>query len=125
MENGSNKTVMLVNAETGKEINLPSKRRVGMDGSTIPYYVVEERKKLNRCIEEAPNDYEKEIYRAIRNMPVPYEKLNEILENSRDIITSKQNRKAKNRKFFATGIPIIFMILVVAIYTLLNKQGDD
>ena len=40
-----------------------------MDGSTIPYYVVEERKKLNRCIEEAPNDYEKEIYRAIRNMP--------------------------------------------------------
>ena len=46
-----------------------------MDGSTIPYYVVEERKKLNRCIEEAPNDYEKEIYRAIRNMPVPYEKL--------------------------------------------------
>ena len=23
-----------------------------MDGSTIPYYVVEERKKLNRCIEE-------------------------------------------------------------------------
>ena len=66
-----------------------------MDGSTIPYYVVEERKKLNRCIEEAPNDYEKEIYRAIRNMPVPYEKLNEILENSRDIITSKQNRKAK------------------------------
>ena len=66
-----------------------------------------------------------EHYRAIRNMPVPYEKLNEILENSRDIITSKQNRKAKNRKFFATGIPIIFMILVVAVYTLLNKQGDD
>lgn len=33
-----------------------------MDGSTIPYYVVEERKKLNRCIEEAPNDYEKERY---------------------------------------------------------------
>ena len=51
-----------------------------MDGSTIPYYVVEERKKLNRCIEEAPNDYEKEIYRKIRDMPVPYEKLNEILE---------------------------------------------
>ena len=94
-----------------------------MDGSTIPYYVVEERKKLNRCIEEAPNDYEKEIYRAIRNMPVPYEKLNEILENSRDIITSKQNRKAKNRKIsLPLGYLIIFMILVVAIYTLLNKQ---
>ena len=43
-----------------------------MDGSTIPYYVVEERKKLNRCIEEAPNDYEKEIYRemCIRDSPM-------------------------------------------------------
>ena len=70
-----------------------------MDGSTIPYYVVEERKKLNRCIEEAPNDYEKEIYRAIRNMPVPYEKLNEILENSRDIIShpnKTEKRKTEN-----------------------------
>ena len=56
-----------------------------MDGSTIPYYVVEERKKLNRCIEEAPNDYEKEIYRKIRDMPVPYEKLNEILEKAREL----------------------------------------
>ena len=62
---------------------------------------------------------------AHKAQAITYEKLNEILENSRDIITSKQNRKAKNRKFFATGIPIIFMILVVAIYTLLNKQGDD
>ena len=74
-----------------------------MDGSTIPYYVVEERKKLNRCIEEAPNDYEKEIYRAIRNMPVPYEKLNEILENSRDIITSKQNKKRKTENSLPLG----------------------
>ena len=96
-----------------------------MSSSTIPYCAVEERRRLNQCMEKTSNDYEKEIYRAIRNMPVPYEKLNEILENSRDIITSKQNRKAKNRKFFATGIPIIFMILVVAVYTLLNKQGDD
>ena len=97
-----------------------------MDGSTIPYYVVEERKKLNRCIEEAPNDYEKEIYRAIRNMPVPYEKLNEILENSRDIITSKQKqKKRKTENSLPLGYQFIFMILVVAIYTLLNKQGDD
>ena len=79
-----------------------------MDGSTIPYYVVEERKKLNRCIEEAPNDYEKEIYRAIRNMPVPYEKLNEILENSRDIITSKQNRKAKTENSLPLGYQLFY-----------------
>ena len=49
---------------------------------------VEERRRLNQCMEKTSNDYEKEIYRKIRDMPVPYEKLNEILENSRDIIIS-------------------------------------
>lgn len=81
-----------------------------MDGSTIPYYVVEERKKLNRCIEEAPNDYEKEIYRAIRNMPVPYEKLNEILENSRDIITSGSLTVGYQKKVPAGRIKPAFFV---------------
>ena len=87
--------------------------------------VVEEKKKTEQVYRrETPNDYEKGNIPGILDMPVPYEKLNEILENSRDIITSKQNRKAKNRKFFATGIPIIFMILVVAVYTLrLTTRG--
>ena len=57
-----------------------------MSSSTIPYCAVEERRRLNQCMEKTSNDYEKEIYRKIRDMPVPYEKLNEILENSRDII---------------------------------------
>ena len=39
-------------------------------------------------MEKASNDYEKEIYRKIRDMPVPYEKLDEILKDSRDIIIS-------------------------------------
>ena len=46
-------------------------------------------------MEKAANDYEKEIYRKIRDMPVPYEKLDEILKNSRNIIISKQHRKNK------------------------------
>ena len=37
-------------------------------------------------MEKASDDYEKEIYRKIRDMPVPYEKLDEILKDSRDII---------------------------------------
>ena len=59
-----------------------------MSSSTIPYCAVEERRRLNQCMEKTSNDYEKEIYRKIRDMPVPYEKLNKILENSRDIIIS-------------------------------------
>ena len=59
-----------------------------MSSSTIPYCAVEERRRLNRCMENASDDYEKEIYRKIRDMPVPYEKLDEILKNSRDIIIS-------------------------------------
>ena len=50
-----------------------------MSSSTIPYCVVEERRRLNRCMEKAANDYEKEMYRKIRDMPVPYEKLDEKL----------------------------------------------
>ena len=50
-----------------------------MSSSTIPYCVVEERRRLNRCMEKAANDYEKEMYRKIRDMPVPYEKLDEII----------------------------------------------
>ena len=57
-----------------------------MSSSTIPYCAVEERRRLNRCMEKASDDYEKEIYRKIRDMPVPYEKLDEILKDSRDII---------------------------------------
>ena len=45
-----------------------------MSSSTIPYCAVEERRRLNRCMENASDDYEKEIYRKIRDMPVPYEK---------------------------------------------------
>ena len=56
-----------------------------MSSSTIPYCAVEERRRLNRCMEKASDDYEKEIYRKIRDMPVPYEKLDEILKDSRDI----------------------------------------
>ena len=52
-----------------------------MSSSTIPYCAVEERRRLNRCMEKAANDYEKEIYRKIRDMPVPYEKLDEIIKN--------------------------------------------
>ena len=66
-----------------------------MSSSTIPYCAVEERRRLNRCMEKASDDYEKEIYRKIRDMPVPYEKLDEILKDSRDIIISRQHRKNK------------------------------
>ena len=68
-----------------------------MSSSTIPYCAVEERRRLNQCMEKTSNDYEKEIYRKIRDMPVPYEKLNEILENSRDIIISLEPLSIKRR----------------------------
>lgn len=56
-----------------------------MSSSTIPYCAVEERRRLNRCMEKASDDYEKEIYRKIRDMPVPYEKLDEILKDVRNV----------------------------------------
>lgn len=42
-----------------------------MNKSTIPYSIVEERRRLNKCIENAPNECEREIYRKIRDMKIP------------------------------------------------------
>lgn len=50
-----------------------------MNKSTIPYSIVEERRRLNKCIENAPNECEREIYRKIRDMKIPYDKLDTIL----------------------------------------------
>lgn len=41
-----------------------------MNKSTIPYSIVEERRRLNKCIENAPNECEREIYRKIRDMKI-------------------------------------------------------
>lgn len=51
-----------------------------MNRSTIPYSIVEERRRLNKCIENAPNEWEREIYKKIRDMKIPYDKLDTILE---------------------------------------------
>lgn len=93
-----------------------------MSSSTIPYCAVEERRRLNRCMENASDDYEKEIYRKIRDMPIPYEKLDEILKNSRDIIISRQHRKNKTRNFLVSGGAFVFMIMVFAIRIIMQKQ---
>ena len=96
-----------------------------MSSSTIPYCAVEERRRLNRCMGKASDDYEKEIYRKIRDMPVPYEKLNKILENSREIIISRQHRKNRIRKILVLGSAFIFMIMAFTIHIILMNKGED
>lgn len=93
-----------------------------MKSSTIPYCAVEERRRLNRCMEKTANDYEKEIYRKIRDMPVPYEKLDEILKNSRDIIISRQHRKNRIRNLLVCVGVFGFMLVVFAMYIIMEKQ---
>ena len=93
-----------------------------MSSSTIPYCAVEERRRLNRCMEKASNDYEKEIYRKIRDMPVPYEKLDEILKDSRDIIISRQHRKNRIRNFLVCVGVFGFLLVVFAMYIIMEKQ---
>ena len=92
-----------------------------MSSSTIPYCAVEERRRLNRCMEKASDDYEKEIYRKIRDMPVPYEKLDEILKDSRDIIISRQHRKNRIRNFLVCVGVFGFMFVVLAMYIILER----
>lgn len=71
---------------------------------------------------KASDDYEKEIYRKIRDMPVPYEKLDEILKDSRDIIISRQHRKNRIRNFLVCVGVFGFMFVVLAMYIIMEKQ---
>ena len=98
-----------------------------MNKSTIPYSIVEERRRLNKCIENAPNECEREIYRKIRDM-----KLDTILETSKELIKEKEKqRKIKKRMLFlidvsgfAAGICIfIFFCSKRAVYK--RREADE
>ena len=103
-----------------------------MNKSTIPYSIVEERRRLNKCIENAPNECEREIYRKIRDMKIPYDKLDTILETSKELIKEKEKqRKIKKRMLFlidissfATGICIfVFFCSKRAVYK--RREADE
>lgn len=100
-----------------------------MNRSTIPYSIVEERRRLNKCIENAPNECEKEIYRKIRDMKIPYDKLDTILETSKELIKKKEKHKKKmlfliNVSSFAAGICVfIFFCGKRAVYK--RREMDE
>lgn len=103
-----------------------------MNRSTIPYSIVEERRRLNKCIENAPNEWEREIYKKIRDMKIPYDKLDTILETSKELIKEKEKqRKIKKRMLFlidvsgfAAGICIfIFFCSKRAVYK--RREADE
>lgn len=99
-----------------------------MNRSTIPYSIVEERRRLNKCIENAPNECEKEIYRKIRDMKIPYDKLDTILETSKELIKKKEKQKRMlfliNVSSFAAGICVfIFFCGKRAVYK--RRETDE
>lgn len=100
-----------------------------MNRSTIPYSIVEERRRLNKCIENAPNECEKEIYRKIRDMKIPYDKLDTILETSKELIKKKEKQKKRmlfliNVSGFAAGICVfIFFCGKRAVYK--RRETDE
>ena len=87
---------------------------------------------VNKCIENAPNECEREIYRKIRDMKIPYDKLDTILETSKELIKEKEKqRKIKKRMLFlidvsgfAAGICIfIFFCSKRAVYK--RREADE
>ncbi len=79
-----------------------------MNRSTIPYSIVEERRRLNKCIESASNECEKEIYKKIRDIKIPYDKLDAILETSKELIKKKEKqRKVKKGLLFLKDVSSI------------------
>ena len=79
-----------------------------MNKSTIPYSIVEERRRLNKCIENAPNECEREIYRKIRDMKIPYDKLDTILETKKN---KKKDVILESCKWFCCRYLYIYFFL--------------
>ena len=83
-----------------------------MNKSTIPYSIVEERRRLNKCIENAPNECEREICKEL-------------------IKEKEKQRKIKKRMLFlidvsgfAAGICIfIFFCSKRAVYK--RREADE
>ena len=102
-----------------------------MNRSTIPYSIVEERRRLNKCIENAPNECEKEIYRKIRYMKIPYDKLDAILETSKEMIKKKEKQKTMKKRMlflidvsgFAVSICIFIFFCKRAVYK--RRETDE
>ena len=102
-----------------------------MNKSTIPYSILEERRRLNKYIENATNECEKEIYRKIRDMKIPYDKLEAILETSEELIEKKEKQKKikKGMLFlidvsgFAVGICIFIFFCKRAVYK--RRETDE
>ena len=88
-----------------------------MNRSTIPYSIVEERRRLNKCIENAQNEWEKEIYKKIRDMKIPYDKLDAILETSKELIKKKEEqRKVKKWMLFLIDVSSIAAGICIFIF---------
>lgn len=94
-----------------------------MNRSTIPYSIVEERRRLNKCIENAPNECEKEIYRKIRAMKIPYDKLDTILETSKELIKKDEKyRKIKRRMLFLIDVSSLAAGMCIFVFFLQKKS---
>lgn len=84
----------------------------------IPYSRIEEIRRLNQCIKETPDEWEKEIYKKIKKIHIPYERLDSILQESREkIILARRKRCIRMSIIF-----IVFVILVLLLLAFLIKR---
>ena len=59
----------------------------------IPTARMEEVRRLNQCIEEATEEWERELYRSIKKTPVDYDMLHRLVEDSRKRVKELQQKQ--------------------------------
>lgn len=94
--------------------------------STIPYSAVEERRRINKCIEHASSECERELYRNIRDMRIPYEKLDNRTAASLQIIKREKRRKELFLAIRAGGAAAgILLLLGIWLGRICKRRGMD
>lgn len=59
----------------------------------IPTARMEEVRRLNQCIEEATEEWERELYRSIKKTPADYDMLHRLVEDSMKRVKELQQKQ--------------------------------
>lgn len=85
----------------------------------ILYSRMEEIRRFNQKMEETPEEWEKDIYRKAKEIPVSYEKLDRVLKESREKILLEQRKRQKMHRIRLSVTVITILTILILVFFLL------
>lgn len=94
-----------------------------MSSKCIPYYRVEDMRRINRRIKETPDPWERELYQITKkiNAQLPYDTIDKIMEDA--IKKLPEYPKKNTRKYVSIGF-ILITIMIFRVRCRYRKNSD-